>query len=45
MKIVLALVRQIGGKLQISAADNGRGTRFTVTFSLPAEPGPAPLRC
>ena len=32
MKIVLSLVKQIGGKLQISSGDNGRGTRFRVTF-------------
>jgi two-component sensor histidine kinase len=43
MKIVLALVRQIGGALQISSAHDDRGTRFTVTFSLP-QPG-APRRC
>jgi chemotaxis protein methyltransferase CheR len=45
MKIVLALVRQIGGELQISSAGNGSGTRFTVTFSLPEPAGaPPPLR-
>jgi two-component system, sensor histidine kinase PdtaS len=32
-KIVLALVKQIGGELKIMPGDNGRGTRFTVTFS------------
>ena len=32
MKIVLALVEQIGGELHILAGDNGRGTRFAVTF-------------
>ena len=32
MTIVLSLVKQIGGELRISAGDNGRGARFTVTF-------------
>ena len=32
MKIVLALVKQIGGELRILPGDNGRGTQFTVTF-------------
>jgi two-component sensor histidine kinase len=32
MKIVLSLVQQIGGALHIRPGDNGRGTRFTVTF-------------
>jgi two-component sensor histidine kinase len=32
MKIMLALVKQIGGELTIAAGDNGRGSRFTVTF-------------
>jgi two-component sensor histidine kinase len=32
MKIVLSLVKQIGGELHILPGDNGRGTRFTVTF-------------
>jgi two-component sensor histidine kinase len=32
MKIVLSLVEQIGGELQILPGDNGRGTRFTVKF-------------
>jgi two-component system, sensor histidine kinase PdtaS len=32
MKIVLALVKQIGGELHILAGDNGRGARFRVTF-------------
>ena len=32
MKIVLSLVRQIGGELHILPGDNGRGTRFTVKF-------------
>jgi two-component sensor histidine kinase len=31
-KIVLALVKQIGGKLKITPPDNGRGTDFTVIF-------------
>ena len=35
MKIVLALVQQIGGELHVHAGDNGRGTRFTVTFCAP----------
>ena len=33
MKIVSALVRQIGGELQIAKSDNGHGARFTVLFS------------
>lgn len=33
MKLVSALVRQIGGELQIAQGDNGRGTRFVVMFS------------
>jgi two-component system, sensor histidine kinase PdtaS len=32
MKIVLALVKQIAGKLHISPGDHGRGARFMVTF-------------
>jgi two-component sensor histidine kinase len=32
MKIVLSLVQQIGGELCILPGNNGRGTRFTVTF-------------
>jgi len=32
MKIVLALVKQIGGELHILRGDNGRGARFRVTF-------------
>ena len=32
MKIVLSLVKQIGGELHILPGDNGRGTRFTITF-------------
>ena len=32
MKIVLSLVKQIGGELHILPGDNGRGTRFMVTF-------------
>jgi two-component sensor histidine kinase len=31
-KIVLALVKQIGGELKITPGDNGRGTKLTVTF-------------
>ena len=33
MRIVAALVKQIGGELHISTGDNGRGARFTVAFS------------
>lgn len=33
MKLISSLVRQIGGKLQMSQGDNGHGTRFTVLFS------------
>ena len=32
MKIVLSLVKQIGGTLSIVPGDNGRGTRFLVKF-------------
>ena len=32
MKIVLSLVKQIGGELHILPGDNGRGTRFKVSF-------------
>jgi two-component sensor histidine kinase len=32
MKIVLLLVKQIGGKLLIFPDDNNRGARFTITF-------------
>ena len=32
MKIVGALVKQIGGELHISTGDDGRGARFTVAF-------------
>jgi two-component sensor histidine kinase len=32
MKIVQALVKQIGGTLQFAPGDNGRGTRVTVAF-------------
>ena len=35
MKIVLSLVKQIGGELHIVPGDNGRGARFTVTFHSP----------
>jgi len=40
MKIVQALVKQIGGELGISAAHEGGGARFTVAFS----PHPNPVR-
>ena len=33
MKIVQSLVKQIGGELQIGTGDDGRGARFTVSFS------------
>jgi two-component sensor histidine kinase len=36
MKIVRALVKQIGGQLHISTGDKGRGTRFTVAFQAAA---------
>ena len=32
MKIVLSLVKQIGGELHILPGDSGRGARFRVTF-------------
>jgi hypothetical protein len=32
MKLVLSLVKQIGGELQIVPRGNGRAARFTVTF-------------
>ena len=32
MKIIQALVKQIGGALQIARHENGHGARFTVTF-------------
>ena len=35
MKIVQALVSEIGGALTISAGDDGRGARFTVSFGSP----------
>jgi two-component system, sensor histidine kinase PdtaS len=36
MKIVQALVKQIGGELRISTGSEGRGARFTVAFRSPA---------
>lgn len=33
MRIVLALVKQIGGELRIGRGDNNQGARFTVQFS------------
>jgi len=33
MRIVQALVQQVGGELHISAGDKGRGARFTIAFS------------
>lgn len=41
MKIVRALVKQIGGALHISTGDDGRGARFTVAFSSPVSGGSA----
>jgi two-component sensor histidine kinase len=35
MKIISSLVKQIDGKLQITAGPNGRGTRCAVTFCAP----------
>jgi two-component sensor histidine kinase len=35
MKIISSLVKQIDGKLQITAGENGSGTRCTVTFCAP----------
>ena len=36
LKIVLSLVKQIGGALHVSPGDNGHGARFTVAFRSPA---------
>ena len=36
MKLISALVRQIGGELQIALGENGHGARFSVLFSLTA---------
>ena len=33
MKIIIALVKQIGGELDIGKGDGGQGTRFTVRFA------------
>jgi two-component system, sensor histidine kinase PdtaS len=35
MKIVGSLVKQIGGKMQFASGENGRGSRFTLTFCFP----------
>ena len=35
MKIIGALVKQIGGTLQVTSRENDRGARFTVTFCSP----------
>ena len=35
MRIILSLVKQIGGTLRYTAGDGGRGTRFTVAFVPP----------
>jgi two-component sensor histidine kinase len=37
MKIIQALVKQVGGTLQFALGDHGRGTRITVTFELPPQ--------
>jgi two-component system, sensor histidine kinase PdtaS len=39
MKIVLALVKQIGGALHVGPGDGGRGTRMAVTFGGPGGAG------
>ena len=36
MKLVMSLVTQIGGELQIGCGDSGRGARFTVAFRVPS---------
>jgi len=33
MRIVLALVKEIGGELRFQTGENGHGTRVTVTFN------------
>jgi two-component sensor histidine kinase len=35
MKIIVSLLKQIGGELQFERGENGRGTCFTVRFRLP----------
>lgn len=40
MKIVTALVKQIGGALQVGPGAGGRGTRMVVTFGSPATTTP-----
>jgi two-component sensor histidine kinase len=35
IKLVMSLVTQIGGELQIGCGDNGRGARFAVAFCVP----------
>jgi len=42
MKIVQAMVKQIGGELRISSGHEGRGARFTVAFRSPASHAGAP---
>ena len=42
MKIILSLVKQIGGTFQILPVENGRGARFTVTFCSGIGRVPAP---
>jgi two-component sensor histidine kinase len=39
MKIVLALVKQIGGTLHVGRGDGGRGTRMAVMFGGTATDG------
>ena len=38
MKLISALVRQIGGELQIALGESGHGARFNVLFSLTTHP-------
>ncbi len=42
MKIVRALVKQIGGELDIATGEKGRGARFTVAFSSAPRASSAP---
>lgn len=44
MKIILSLVKQIGGTLRFAAGDGGRGTCFTVAFAPPGGDGVRPHR-
>jgi two-component system, sensor histidine kinase PdtaS len=45
MKIVLALVKQIGGEFTVSAGDNGRGARFSIALSSDARRSMQPNLC